>query len=138
MISFINNSRKGDYFMLTNSEEQMMQLLWQQEKPLTATEIIGLSDGKTWKDSYVHLLINSLIKKGLIEVKGFVKTTKNYARTFSPSMSREEYAIKRIKSANDYSEEKIPALFSFLISDVSEDTLRIIKEMLDEKLEKFK
>lgn len=124
--------------MLTNSEEQMMQLLWQQEKPLTATEIIGLSDGKTWKDSYVHLLINSLIKKGLIEVKGFVKTTKNYARTFSPSMSREEYAIKRIKSANDYSEEKIPALFSFLISDVSEDTLRIIKEMLDEKLEKFK
>lgn len=124
--------------MLTNSEEQMMQLLWQQEKPLTATEIIGLSDGKTWKDSYVHLLINSLIKKGLIEVKGFVKTTKNYARTFSPSMSREEYAIKRIKSANNYSEEKIPALFSFLISDVSEDTLRIIKEMLDEKLEKFK
>lgn len=124
--------------MLTNSEEQMMQLLWQQKKPLTATEIIGLSDGKTWKDSYVHLLINSLIKKGLIEVKGFVKTTKNYARTFSPSMSREEYAIKRIKSANDYSEEKIPALFSFLISDVSEDTLRIIKEMLDEKLEKFK
>lgn len=124
--------------MLTNSEEQMMQLLWQQEKPLTATEIIGLSDGKTWKDSYVHLLINSLIKKGLIEVKGFVKTTKNYARTFSPSMSREEYAIKSIKSANNYSEEKIPALFSFLISDVSEDTLRIIKEMLDEKLEKFK
>ena len=103
MISFINNSRKGDYFMLTNSEEQMMQLLWQQEKPLTATEIIGLSDGKTWKDSYVHLLINSLIKKGLIEVKGFVKTTKNYARTFSPSMSREEYAIKSIKSANNYS-----------------------------------
>ena len=124
--------------MLTNSEEQMMQLLWQQEKPLTATEIIGLSDGKTWKDSYVHLLINSLIKKGLIEVKGFVKTTKNYARTFSPSMSREEYAIKSIKSANNYSEEKIPALFSFLISDVSEDTLRIVKEMLDEKLEKFK
>lgn len=124
--------------MLTNSEEQMMQLLWQQEKPLTATEIIGLSDGKTWKDSYVHLLINSLIKKGLIEVKGFVKTTKNYARTFSPSMSREEYAIKRIKSANNYSEEKIPTLFTFLISDVSEDTLRIIKEMLDEKLEKFK
>ena len=124
--------------MLTNSEEQMMQLLWQQEKPLTATEIIGLSDGKTWKDSYVHLLINSLIKKGLIEVKGFVKTTKNYARTFSPSMSREEYAIKSIKSANNYSEEKIPTLFTFLISDVSEDTLRIIKEMLDEKLEKFK
>ncbi len=123
--------------MLTNSEEQLMQLLWQQEKPLTATEIIGLSDGKTWKDSYVHLLINSLIKKGLIEVKGFVKTTKNYARTFSPSMSREEYAIKRIKSANNYSEEKIPALFSFLISDVSEDTLKTIQKILDEKLNTF-
>ena len=120
--------------MLTNSEEQMMHLLWQQKKPLTATEIIGLSEGKTWKDSYVHLLINSLIKKDLIEVKGFVKTTKNYARTFSPSMTQEEYAIKHIKSENNYSEEKIPALFSFLISDVSEDTLKIIKEMLDEKL----
>ena len=119
--------------MLTNSEEQMMQLLWEHNKPLTATEIIGLSKDKTWKDSYVHLLISSLIKKGIIEVKGFTKTTKNYARTFAPSMTWEEYAVNRIKSAKNYSKENIPALFTCLVTDADEQIFDQLQEIIDNK-----
>lgn len=49
--------------------------------------IIG-SGGR--KASSVHLLLNSLLNKGVIEVRGFKRTAKNYARTFQPSLSKIE------------------------------------------------
>lgn len=110
-----------------------MCLLWEKKQPLTATEIIGLSDGKTWKDSYVHLLINSLIKKGLIEVSGFVKTTKNYARSFVPTVTREGYLIRQIKEQIGFSEAEIPSLVSSLIEDISAETLDKIQTVIDDR-----
>ena len=79
---------------LTNSEREIMQVLWKSEKPLTASGIIAASPNKEWKNSSVHLLIKSLLDKDLVEVAGFEKTTKNYARTFKPTMSYEDYSIK--------------------------------------------
>ena len=65
--------------MLTKSEEEILDLLWTENRPMTSTEIVNLSVNRTWKKSYIHLLINSLLKKEVIKVEGFVKTTKNYA-----------------------------------------------------------
>ena len=48
---------------LTKSEHEIMNLLWHVDKPLTASEIIEQSTDKTWKDSYIHLLINSLLTR---------------------------------------------------------------------------
>ena len=81
---------------LTKSEREIMTLLWHVDKPLTASEIIDLSTEKTWKDSYIHLLINSLLEKEMIRDEGFAKTTKNYARTFVAAVSEEEYAVRKI------------------------------------------
>ena len=72
---------------LTKSEHEIMNLLWHVDKPLTASEIIEQSTDKTWKDSYIHLLINSLLDKEMIRAEGFAKTTKNYARTFVAAVS---------------------------------------------------
>ena len=77
---------------LTNSEREIMQVLWKSEKPLTASGIIAASPNKEWKNSSVHLLIKSLLDKDLVEVAVFEKTTKNYARTFKPTMSYEDYS----------------------------------------------
>ena len=68
---------------LTKSEMAIMEILWEEGKGLTATEIVNIAgEKKTWKDSSIHLLINKLLDKGVIEVVGFRKTMKNYARTF--------------------------------------------------------
>lgn len=56
---------------MTNSEEQVMKLLWQSDQPLSCTQIIELSEDKTWKDSYVHSLIKSLMKKGIVKIETF-------------------------------------------------------------------
>lgn len=109
--------------MLTKSEEQIVELLWNSEEPLTSSEIIKNSVDKTWKDSYVHLLINSLMEKGIIEVAGFKKATKNYARTFKPTVSREEYLVLKLTKSKNYSKEQMPVFFKALISKTNDTAL---------------
>lgn len=81
---------------LTKSELAIMEVMWDQEDALTAAEIIKISGDKEWKNSSVHLLVNALLEKNFIEVAGFKKTTKNYARTFKPTMTREQYLTRKV------------------------------------------
>ena len=47
---------------LTKSEMAIMEILWEEGKGLTATEIVNIAgEKKTWKDSSIHLLINKLL-----------------------------------------------------------------------------
>ena len=78
---------------LTNSEKQIMEVLWKSDVPLSSHDIILSSSDKTWKNSSVHLLLNSLLDKELIEVAGFEKRTKNYARVFKPTLSYVDYIL---------------------------------------------
>lgn len=57
--------------MMTKSEKQVMDLLWSTDKPLSCSEIVELSGDKTWKDSYVHSIIKSLMKKGIVKIEIF-------------------------------------------------------------------
>ena len=66
---------KKKFPKLTNSESEMMEVLWNADKPLTSSKIVAMSQGQTWKPSYVHILINSLLKKEMIEVAGFEQST---------------------------------------------------------------
>lgn len=35
--------------MLTKSEEEILDLLWTENRPMTSTEIVNLSVNRTWK-----------------------------------------------------------------------------------------
>lgn len=50
---------------LTKNEIEIMEVLWSEQRPLTRTEIVNLSVDKSWKDSSIHILLNSLLKKML-------------------------------------------------------------------------
>ena len=80
--------------MMTKSEKQIMDLLWSVDEPLSCTEIIQMSGDKTWKDSYVHSLIKSLMKKDLVEVVSFELVSRSYARKFVPKLSKEGYCLR--------------------------------------------
>ncbi len=118
--------------MLTKSEVEIMEVLWKEGKPLTSSDIISLSDNRTWKKSYVHLLLNSLLSKDMIEVVGFVKTTKNYARTFDVKISKEEYSVEQFTNMKSFKETDIPKIVAALITKT--DNSEIIGEL--EKLVK--
>lgn len=76
---------------LTKSEREIMDVLWEQKEALTSSEIIKVTTNKSWGNTSIHLLLRSLLDKGVIEVDGFKKTTKNYARTFKAAISQYDY-----------------------------------------------
>lgn len=86
--------------MMTKSEKQIMDLLWSVDKPLSCTQIIQMSGDKTWKDSYVHSLIKSLMKKDLVEVVSFELVSRSYARKFVPKLSKESYYLREYLNEN--------------------------------------
>ena len=83
---------------LTRSEMEIMNVLWDAPGPMSRADLLAHSEGKSWKDSSVHILLNGILHKGLIREVGYVKRSKTYGRTFAPTMSREEYYAQVIYS----------------------------------------
>ena len=83
---------------LTKSEMQIMDVLWASDVPMSRSDLLERSEQKSWKDSSVHILLNGLLQKGAIREAGFVKRSKTYGRTFSPTLTREEYFATTIFS----------------------------------------
>lgn len=112
-----------------------MELLWAQNRALSRSEIIELSEERSWKKSSIHILLNSLLEKGAIKVEGFVKTGKNYGRTYSATVTQEEYQIMQFKQGANYLKSKssaITGLVSSLIQDedIDNETLDRLEAIL--------
>ena len=112
---------------ITASEREVLELLWEQGEALSSSEIVALSENKTWKPSYIHLMINSLLKKKIIRVAGFKQTTKNYARTFEPTMNREEFSIYILKEENHMSTKTLSLLFGTLLEEETDE--KVIEQL---------
>lgn len=79
---------------LTVSEEELMNLFWNAEKPLTSVKILELAADKSWKGNYLHKMLRGLEKKGYIKICGTVQYGKQYAREFTPIVTREMYTAE--------------------------------------------
>lgn len=91
-------SMEGSNMVLTRSEMEIMDVLWEDGGELSRSDFLQRSAEKNWKDSSVHILLNGLLKKGAIREAGVVKRSKTYGRTFLPTMTREEYFANTIFS----------------------------------------
>lgn len=125
---------------LNRSELEIMELLWDINRPLSRSEIISLSHERSWKESYLHIILNKLLEKGVIRVDGFVKTGKNYGRTYFPNMTLEEYLVQLIQKNELYNKSKrsaMKSIFAALINekDMNDDMIAGLREMLDEREE---
>ena len=99
---------------MTKREYEVMELLWKSNRPLSCSEIVAISENKTWKDSYVHSLIKSLMKKGIVKIESFELISRSYARKFAPALSKSEYAAQ--------------LLAEFLTTEEVKQTVRILKK----------
>ena len=118
---------------LTKSEMEIMDVLWDSDKPLSRLDLLSRSDEKTWKDSSVHILLNGLLQKEAIHEAGLVKRSKTYGRVFAPTLTREEYYATTIFSHRHKPE--IVGLFQALLSreDITSEEMAQIKAMVDQK-----
>ena len=110
-------------FRLTKSELEIMEVLWQENRPLSRSFIISHAPHRSWKDSSIHILLNSMLDKGAIKIVGFEQTGRRIARTFLPTLTPDEYYVMQIKSRSIYTRESLPNLVSALIADDVDDEL---------------
>lgn len=118
---------------LTRSEMQIMDVLWEAGAPLSRADLLEQSEGKTWKDSSVHILLNGMLQKGIIREAGFIKRGKTYGRLFLPTMSREEYYAATVFSHRN--KPKIVELVQALLNreDITPEEMARIKAIVAEK-----
>ena len=106
-----------------------MDLLWSVDRPLSCSEIVELSGDKTWKDSYVHSLIKSLMKKGIVKIESFELISRSYARKVAPKVTNEEYFLNEY--LDESAENKMPTLFAaFADSKADEKSMREIEKII--------
>ena len=119
--------------VLTKSEMEIMDVLWNSDAPLSRSDLLDRQEEKSWKDSSVHIMLNSLLRKGAIREAGFVKRTKTFGRTFSPAMTREEYFATTIFSHNH--KPQIVGLVKALISreGITPEEMAEIKKIVSDK-----
>lgn len=109
-----------------------MQIFWELDEPVCISEVLKLATNATWKPSYIHLLMNSLLEKNALEVVGMVKSGKNYARTFKYAITPGEYSLMQIKkNFNNSKTHSMSNLFSALIKEdlESDDNGKLIEEL---------
>ena len=113
---------------LTKSEREIMDVLWKQGGALTSSEIIEVSTNRSWGNTSIHLLLKSLLDKSVIEVDGFKRTTKNYARTFKPSISQYDYFFQ--ENFRGIPLEKRMKFIEAVIQDTSLEELDAIEKII--------
>ena len=83
---------------LTKNELEIMDVLWEQKRPLSRGELLSLPENKTWMDSSIHILLNSLLRKGAIREAGYAKCGKTSGRVYEAALSCAEYYITTLSS----------------------------------------
>lgn len=121
--------------VLTRSEMEIMDVLWNSGKPMSRSDILESSPDKSWKDSSVHILLNGLLRKEIIQEAGFVKRSKTYGRTFVPTVTREEFF-----AANAFAYKYKPNAASLVEaivrnSDLSNQELLRIRDFISSRIE---
>lgn len=119
---------------LTRSEMEIMDVMWESGAPLSRADLLARSEEKTWKDSSVHILLNGLLQKNAIQEAGLVKRSKTYGRTFSPTMTREEYFATTIFSHRH--KPQIVGLFAALLKreDITPEEMAQIAALVQERM----
>lgn len=103
---------------LSENEEQILQTMWREDRPLTRSEIINLTENKTWKESSIHILLNQLLDKKAIYANEIVKTGKGFGRTYLPLIKKDDYDFNKLKNeatALNPSDSSIKKFLSFLV-----------------------
>lgn len=75
--------------IFTEKEYEIMQILWQNQKPMLASDIMALT--KQASKNSVHNILNKLMERGLVKVAGNVKIVKSQSRLYAPAISAVEY-----------------------------------------------
>lgn len=107
---------------ISDSEMEVMQIFWKNNRPFTPNEILELLSNKKWKYSTVKTFLSRLVEKGLLSCK------KGRVNIYMAKVSEEDY--KRYETREFLDTIHHGSLKSMLASLCSQD-------ISDQKLEEL-
>lgn len=121
---------------LTKNEEYLMNLLWSTDEALSINDFLEEFAKQGFSKPTVFKVVQSLTDCGYLDVVGFEKATKTYARTFRPAISKEEYAAVVLKEQG-ITLDSIADVVIALINDNDKKYTKKDREKTIEELERF-
>lgn len=122
---------------LSPNEFCILKLLWIANHALTRPEILEALPEQDWNPNSIHLILNNMIKKGVVEVEGVARCGRGYGRTYAPTITRTEYAAAQtMDTTSDMSGgERLLGVFSALVDKqgIDEKTISELEQMLEQK-----
>ena len=120
--------------ILTKNEELLMNLLWNTDSALSINDFQEEFAKQGLSKPTVFKAVQSLTGSQYLEVVGFEKATKTYARTFRPAITREEYAAVVLKEQG-ITMDGIADVVMALINDAGKDYTKKDREKTISDLE---
>lgn len=109
---------KKVHVRLTNSELDMMQLLWEAGRPLNRAEIMEIAlrdpDHPLFAKNSFHVIINNLMGYQFIAAFMNNGAGRKNARRFAPMITRNEYFALQISTTEHYENADIPEIVAAL------------------------
>ena len=99
----------NDVFILSEKQEQLMEILWKSDKSLTSMDIMQILNDPHADYTYVVRMLSLLEKNHMISEVGTVPSGKKRARLFVPALTRQQYAV-RLALASGITREVASAL----------------------------
>ncbi|MEK5231252.1 BlaI/MecI/CopY family transcriptional regulator [Lysinibacillus sp. FSL K6-0232] len=85
------------FHKLTNTEMEIMQIIWELNRSVTSSELLEIFVEKAWKGQTINTFLSQLVDKGLLSVtRG--KWRMNH---YSPCITFREYKKREAKSILD-------------------------------------
>ena len=121
-------------YRLNKNELDIMYVLWEANKPLTAAEIV---DGKKELTTpTVQRLLKKLLENDYVEVAEIIQVGKVLARSYKPKKNIEEYLKEEVECFFPISGNKISLFRGIVTSFFSGNNKKDDEKILSE-LEKF-
>ena len=76
---------------LTLREEELLNILWEMNEPLTTGEMVERLEKDGWNPATLFKTVRSLSDRGYLKITGLEKNAKSYSRKLAPAMTKEEY-----------------------------------------------
>ena len=107
----------NDVFILSEKQEQLMEIMWKSDKSLTSMDIMQILNDPHADYTYVVRMLSLLEKNHMISEVCTVPSGKKRARLFVPALTRQQYAV-RLALASGITREDVPEVASALIQEV--------------------
>ena len=118
------------YKKLTQSQLHIMKILWNEKKPMIASDFVQLDSSLNLNS--VQSALRSLLKKNNIEVSDIVYSGKVLTRSYIPVVSSEDYASENINGVvKDLLSSNI--LFQYVESENDIEVIERLQKKLEER-----